>query len=111
VRAAVMNIIEACDKAAGIISQARGLNRLYRRGIRCLGDGRLRSGVMDLAAQAIKDEEISRDILLSEEKMVGFLCGIWVQFLLVEIAGVEKDRLHQIAQKAFAETVEDVSIH
>ncbi|MCE5335696.1 MAG: hypothetical protein LLG06_14020 [Desulfobacteraceae bacterium] len=102
-----MNIIEACDKAATVISQVESLDRLYRRGLKCLGDGRLRSGVMDLASEAIKDEKLSGEIMVSDENMVGFLCGVWVQYLLVEIAGLEKDKLHRIAQRAFVERAKD----
>lgn len=106
-----MNLIDACDRAVDIISQADTIERLYHRGIQCFGEGKLRNGVMNLAAEAIQDEKLSREVFASDESMVSFLCGVWVQFLLVEVAGVKKGELKSLAQKAFSETLEKKSIH
>lgn len=106
-----LNLIEACDKAAVIISKARDMYNLYRKGIQCLGEGQLRSGVMSLAAEAIRDEKLCEEVFISNENMVSFLCGVWIQFLLVEVAGLEKDKLKTLAKKAFEGTIECKSIH
>jgi hypothetical protein len=99
-----MNLIEACDKAFAIITQTREIDRLYRKGIQCLGEGKLRNGVMSLAAEAIRDNDLSEEVFISDESVVSFLCGVWIQFLLVEVAGVDKDKLTTLAHKALGET-------
>jgi len=101
--ATTINLIEACDTASGIITQAREMDRLYRKAIQCLGEGNLRSGVMSLAAEAIGDESLSHEVFRSDENMVSFLCGVWIQFLLVEVAGLKKDKLKDLAKRAFGE--------
>jgi hypothetical protein len=108
---AKFNLIEACDRAVNIISQAREIDGLYRKAIQCFGEGRLRSDVMNLAAEAIQDERLSEEVFVSNENMVSFFCGIWIQFLLVEVAGVKKDKLKTLAQKAFSGALDDKSIH
>ena len=110
-KATTINLIEACDTAFGIITQAREMDKLYRKAIQCLGEGNLRSGVMSLAAEAIDDEKLSQEVFLSDENMVSFLCGVWIQFLLVEVAGLKKDKLKHLARKAFGETLENKLLH
>jgi hypothetical protein len=105
------NLIEACDRAVDIISQAQEMDRLYRKAIQCLGEGRMRNDVMSLAAEAIQDESLSEEVFISDENMVSFLCGVWIQFLLVEVAGVKKDKLKTLAQKAFSGVLDENSIH
>lgn len=102
-KAMTMNLIQACDKAFGIITRTHEINRLYLKGIQCIGEGKVRSGVMSLATEAIRDEKLSEEVFISNENMVSFLCGVWIQFLLVEVAGVGKDKLKALAQKAFDE--------
>ncbi len=106
-----MNLIEACDKAFAIIVQAQDMDKLYRKGIKCLGEGKLRNGVMSLAAEAVSDEKLSLEVFVSDENLVSFLCGVWVQFLLVEVAGLKKDKLKHLARKAFGENMEDRLLH
>ncbi len=110
-KTAKLNLIEACDKAVGIISQAREMDRLYQKGLQCMGEGGLRSGVMNLAIEAIRDENLCEEVFVSNENIVSFLCGVWMQFLLVEVAGVKKDKLKTLAQKAFGSATENKSIH
>jgi hypothetical protein len=105
-----MNLIEACDKAFGIIVQARAMDKLYRKGIKCLGEGKLRNGVMSLAAEAVRDEKLSLEVFGSDENLVSFLCGAWIQFLLVEVAGLKKDKLKNMARDAFSQ-IEDRLLH
>jgi hypothetical protein len=109
--AAKMNLIEACDKAFGIIVQAQEMDKLYRKGIKCLGEGKLRNGVMSLAAEAVRDEKLSLEVFVSDENLVSFLCGIWIQFLLVEVAGLKKDKLKHLARDAFGENMENKLLH
>lgn len=106
-----MNLIEACDEAFGIITQTREIDKLYRKGIQCLGEGKLRSGVMSLAAEAIRDDKLSSEVFISNESMISFLCGVWIQFLLVEVAGFDKGKLKDLAQKAIGEDLEKKLLH
>ena len=106
-----INLIEACDTAFGIITQAHEMDQLYRKAIQCFGEGKLRSGVMSLAAEAIRDEKLSQEVFISNENMISFLCGVWIQFLLVEVAGLKKDKLKDLAQKAFVETTKNQLLH
>jgi hypothetical protein len=106
-----MNLIEACDKAFGIIVQAQEMDNLYRKGIKCLGEGKLRNGVMSLAAEAVSDENLRLEVFISNENLVSFLCGAWIQFLLVEVAGLKKDKLKHLALEAFGENLEERLLH
>lgn len=106
-----MNLIEACDEAFGIITQTREIDKLYRKGIQCLGEGKLRTAVMNLATEAIRDDELCEEVFISNENMVSFLCGVWIQFLLVEVAGFEKEKLKILAQKALGENNSKKAIH
>lgn len=106
-----LNLIEACDKAACIISQNRDIEKLYKKALQCFGEGRLRCDIMSRAAEAIEDEKLSGEVFVSNETMVSFLCGVWIQFLLVEVAGIQKEKLKIISQKAFPPPPDNESIH
>jgi hypothetical protein len=106
-----MNLIEACDKACCIIVQAQEMDRLYRKGIRSLGEGKLRNEVMSLAIEAIGDDNLRQEVFISDENVVNFLCGVWIQFLLVEVAGLKKDKLKHLARKAFGESEDNRLLH
>lgn len=110
-KAKTMNLIEACDKACCIVVQAQEMDKLYRKGIRCLGEDKLRNGVMSLAAEAVRDEDLSEEVFICDENVVSFLCGVWIQFLLVEVAGLKKDKLKLLARKAFSENAEGKLLH
>ena len=106
-----LSLIEACDEALCIVAQTHEMDRLYRKAVQCLGEGRLRSDIMSLASDAICDETLCGEVFASGQNMVSFFCGIWVQFLLVEMAGMKKTRLKDLALKAFESAIEDKSIH
>lgn len=108
---ASLNLIEACDRAAGIISQAQGIDTLYHKALRCFGEGRLRCDVMSLATEAIQDEKLSREVFMDNESITSFLCGIWIQFLLVEVAGVKKEKLKALARRAFESAMDEKLVH
>ncbi len=74
------------------------MERLYKRAIQCLGAGELRLGILNMASEAIKDEALREEVFISDESMLSFLCGIWIQFLLTEIAGVKKEKLNSLAE-------------
>jgi hypothetical protein len=106
-----MNLIEACDKAFCIVVQAQEMDRLYRKGIRSLGEGNLRNCVLNMANEAIGDEELRQEVFTSDENVVNFLCGVWIQFLLVEVAGLKKDKLKHLARKAFGDCPDSRRLH
>ena len=106
-----MNLLDACEKAATIVSRAQEMERLYRRGIKCFGEGELRTKIMDIALDAVEDEDMRQEVFVSDENMLSFFCGIWIQFLLIEVAGIKKEKLRAIAQKVFMDFQEDKSLH
>lgn len=106
-----LTMIQACDRALDIISRTREIERLYQKALKCYGEGRLRSDIMDLAAGAVEDEKLCSEVFASNESIVSFLCGIWLRFLLVEVAGVKKENLKALAQKAFPPPLGDNSLH
>ncbi len=105
-----LNLITACDKAVCIISQTREMEKLYRKALQCIGEGQLRSDIMSRAAEAIEDDRLCEEAFVSDESIVSFFCGIWIQFLLIEVAGVKKEKLKMLAQKVFP-LADDKSIH
>ena len=109
-KAMTMNLIQACDKAFGIITRTHEINRLYLKGIQCIGEGKLRSGVMSLATEAIRDEKLSEEVLSAMRTWSASFAGSG-SFLLVEVAGVEKDKLKALAQKAFDENAGQRLLH
>jgi hypothetical protein len=106
-----MKLIEACDKAAEIISQSSHLDKLYRQAVKSQGAGELRSGILNMVADAIDDETLREEVFLSDDNMLGFLCGVWIQYLLTEVAGIKKDKLQALAQKILHDIKRDKSLH
>jgi hypothetical protein len=93
--------IDACEKAKEIVSRSNEMRGLHRRALQYYGEGELRTGVMSLAFEAVQDDNLPEQALASEETMLSFFCGIWIQFLLTEIAGLNMDDLRSLAVKAF----------
>ncbi len=106
-----LNLIQACDRAVHIISNAQDMEKLYKRAIQCLGEGELRLGILNMASEAIEDESLRDEVFVSDESLLSFLCGIWIQFLLTEIAGVKKEKLHTLAEKLCTSLRHNKSIH
>jgi hypothetical protein len=93
--------VEACEKARGIVTSGHDMDHLYRRALRYYGEGELRTGIQALAFEAIQDEDLHNEIFASEEGMLSFFCGVWIQFLLTEIAGLKGEDLRTIALRVF----------
>jgi hypothetical protein len=53
----------------------------------------------------------SKRVFCSNENMLSFFCGVWIQYLLVEIAGVRKDNLRSLAQDAFVDLLDTHYLH
>lgn len=73
------------------------MKSLYQKATRSRGAGELHGEIMSNATDALADEHLCAEVFSSNESMVSFMCGIWIQFLLVDIAGVEKTRLTTFA--------------
>jgi hypothetical protein len=106
-----MRLIDACEKAMGIIMQASEMERLYRRAVRCVGEGQLRINIMNMATDAIEDEFLREEVFVSDESVLSFFCGIWIQFLLVDIAGMKKEKLASVAREVLADNIGSKCIH
>lgn len=109
--AKTLNFIEGCDKALEVVSRAQEMEQLYRRALKDFGEGELRTGILDLAVQAFQDEELKKEVFATDEGMLSFFCGIWIQFLLTEIAGIKRDKLQALAKKVFKEIHEKQPLH
>jgi hypothetical protein len=106
-----LNLIEACEKSEEIISHAQEMDKLYRRAVQCFGEGELRGRILDLATQAVEDRSLGEELFVSPENMLSFFCGIWIQFLLIEIGGMKKEKLRSMAQKVFLEFQHEKKFH
>lgn len=106
-----LNVIEACDKAESIVIHAREMNRLHGRAVRYLGEGGLRMRILNMATDAFEDESLKEEVFAGDESLLSFFCGVWIQFLLVEIAGVKKERLRSVAEKVYASIQEAKALH
>lgn len=106
-----LNLTSACREAAQIVSQSRDMEHLYQQAIRCIGEGELLTGILDMAASAIQDESIRDEVLVNDKNLLSFLCGIWIQYLLIEIAGVKKEKLRSLAEQVFRDAQKDTSLH
>lgn len=106
-----LNLIDACDRAVAIVSHSHGMDRLYHRAVQQLGAGELRLGILDRASGALEDKDLRDEVFATDGSLLSFLCGIWIQFLLTEIAGVQKEKMHTIAEKLFSQTQDKRLFH
>lgn len=106
-----LTLTEACRQAAGIVSQAHEMEHLYQKAVRSLGEGELLTGILNLATDAMQDEGLRDEVFVSDESLLSFLCGVWIQYLLIEIAGVKKEKLRSLAQEVFKETQKTAYLH
>lgn len=102
---------DACDMSAAIVARNPEMERLYLKAVRYIGVGELRNRIMELAAEAIQDSGLREESLVSHESMVSLFCGIWIQFLLVEIGGLGREELRSLAQQIFSDMQENRTIH
>jgi hypothetical protein len=103
--------VKACEMARDIVAGSPDMERLYRRAVKYHGEGELRHGIMAVASDVLQEKDLSDEVFLNSEGMLCFFCGIWMQFLLTEIAGVKKEDLRAIAMKALAEVQDPHSLH
>ena len=103
--------IEACEKARAMVSSREEMAHLYQQALRCYGEGELRTGVQSFACEAIQDEDLRDEVFASEEGMLSFFCGIWIRFLLTEIAGLKAEELRSLALRVFEDYRGSQALH
>lgn len=106
-----LNLIQACEKAAKIVTEANEMELLYRRAVRSVGEGELRTGILNMATEAMSDEALKDEVFVSDDSILSFFCGVWLQYLLIEIAGVKKEKLQTLAERITADIRKGKSIH
>jgi hypothetical protein len=103
--------IEACEKAREIVCRSPEMGHLYGRALQYHGEGELGTGILSLAFEAVQDENLRNEVFASEEGMLSFFCGIWIQFLLTEIGGLNGEDLRTLAMKVFREVHGGHALH
>jgi hypothetical protein len=106
-----LTIREASRRAIQTLLGNQEMARLYQQAVKRFGEGDLQNCILSLVTDAIQDENLQREIFANDQSMLSFFCGVWIQFLLVEIAGVDKEKLRALAKKIYAETHRNESIH
>lgn len=105
------NLISASDRALAVVLQIDDISALYRKALRTVDEGRLRHIILNAAAEALDDPEMLEEVLASADHMFSFMCGIWLQFLLTEVAGLKKESLRALFQGMMSEMQEDRRLH
>jgi len=103
--------IEACEKARAMVSSRQEMAHLYHQALRRYGEGELRTGIQSFACEAIQDEDLRDEVFASEEGMLSFFCGIWIRFLLTEIAGLKAEELRSLALRVFEDYRGSQALH
>ncbi|HOV86066.1 MAG TPA: hypothetical protein PLM79_06865 [Syntrophobacteraceae bacterium] len=104
-------LTEACDQAIQLVSQTREMERLYQKAVQSVGEGALRTGILGLAVDAMEDEELKNEVFVNDESLLSFFCGIWIQYLLVEVAGITREKLKALAADALRQLQKDKRVH
>lgn len=106
-----MTLLQACRDSAKILQSNPELSAIYRDAVRRYGEGELYLTLMDLMTKAYEEGALEEAVFKNPQSLVSFCCGAWIQFLLVEVAGVKKADLHAVARKIFKETQSNRSLH
>ncbi len=72
-KAKKMNLIDACDKACVIVVQAREMDKLYRKGVQCLGEGQAAKRRHEPCDRSDCDEKLKEEVFVSDENVVSFV--------------------------------------
>ena len=101
----------ACERSVAIVSRTPEIEVLYRQAVKSIGSGELKNRILDLAAQAIMNEQAGDDVTVNDESLLSLFCGIWLQFLLVEIGGYGREELRSLALKILADMEDRRTLH
>jgi len=84
---------------------------LYRRALQYYSEGELCTQIQSSAFEALQDEDLRDEIFASGEGMLSFFCGVWIQFLLTEIAGLRGEDLRALALRVFRDFQGGQALH
>lgn len=105
------NLISASDRALDVVLRIDDISALYRKALRTMDEGSLRNLILNAAAEALDDPKVLEEVLVSGDHMFSFLCGVWIQFLLTEVAGMKRESLRELFQGMMTDTREDRRLH
>ena len=105
-----ITVIEASRQAAEIIFDNKDLNGLYVKAVRLLGEGELHQTMLQRIVDAVEIRNIGGEVFSSGTHLFSFCCGMWIQFLLTEIAGVNKESLREVVIR-ITNSAADTSYH
>jgi len=106
-----LHFVEASRKAVDILLHNNETARLYRLAVKRFGEGELQLTILNLVSDVMEDENLQSEVFASDASLLGFFSGTWIQFLLVEIAGMQKEKLQALAQKIFEESPQGKYLH
>jgi len=106
-----LHFVEASRKAVDILLHNDETARLYQLAVKRFGEGELQLTILNLVSDVMEDENLQSEIFASDASLLSFFSGIWIQFLLVEIAGMQKEKLQALAQKIFEESPQGKYLH
>lgn len=106
-----LNILQASYKAAEIVQRNSDLSKLYDQAVRKFGEGELHVALLDLMTNATLSEADRNEVFSSSESTLSFCCGMWIQFLLVEIAGIPREQLKELATQAARQGTRPQTLH
>lgn len=106
-----ITFIMACDLALDLVTKQKEMAKLYERSLRCVGEGEVRARVLSLASDGVSKGLLKEDFFSNGENLVTFFAGLWIQYLLLEIAGIERTKLRALARKVFRDIEGEKSLH
>jgi hypothetical protein len=106
-----LKIKDISRKVVDTLLENRELAELYRRAVQQFGEGELNTIIMDMVVKAIDDEALKEEAFSNNESLFSLFCGIWIQFLLSDIAGVHKDKLQTMVREMFVDLLESKIYH
>jgi hypothetical protein len=105
------NLLSACDRALSVVLRIDEMSTLYRKALRTMDEGQLRNLILNAAVEALDDPKVLEEVMVSNDHMFSFLCGVWIQYLLTEVAGMKKENLRDLFQDMISEMQEDRCLH
>lgn len=105
------SLIEANRKAVEVLQRNREMGYLYAKAVRRYGEGELQLKILDFITQAFQQGKLEESVFSSWDSMLSLACGVWIQFLLVDVAGLQKEELNALAKKLFEEVRHQKGLH
>jgi hypothetical protein len=106
-----LHFTDASRKAVDILLHNSETARLYQLAVKRFGEGELQLTILNLVSEVMEDENLQSEVFSSDASLLSFFSGIWIQFLLVEIAGIQKEKLQAMARKIFEESPHGKYLH